>query len=530
VNNFRQRCINVAERFLQTAVIVDDQAYIDDSSRPPGRLKTPNRETTAMAQASDLAEQTQASARHDLDAKLLVDSFAERGLICAVIAPRPGIPLASTVGRTARRADIVLLDWQINDDDGKRALSILNQILLEDKGERLRLIAIYTGEQDIVGIGRTIREELEKLQCKFNVDDRGVAISFGHTRIVVYAKAETHLISTLKDRSVSEQEIPEHLISDFAEMNSGLLPCAALTSLTAIRDNAHKILDRFDSTLDAPFLAHRACLPDPSDSEQHIVSQIASELHSIMDDATVSEKPAGMEAIKEWLEASFGANADVTFAANKKLSFADTVALLDQGIGERPGVLSKKNDYEILTAGFDRDRNPENKLDLQLAWLINFRTVFNAPPPILHLGTVVGKRDSMSPGEFFLCMRPRCESVRLHKSEAFLLLPLIEPTEKTIQLVIRTCEGAYYRRSVCTRASQWSLVSFTPIKTGGAIVARKGDGNCFLFTADDKTEFEWLGELKHEFAHRIAHRFATGLSRVAVDNSEWLRRSEKLDD
>ena len=36
--------------------------------------------------------------------------------------------------------------------------------------------------------------------------------------------------------------------------------------------------------------------------------------------------------------------------------------------------------------------------------------------------------------------------------------------------------------------------------------------------------FVWQGELKAEFAQRIAQTFTANLSRVAVDESEWLRR------
>jgi len=61
-------------------------------------------------------------------------------------------------------------------------------------------------------------------------------------------------------------------------------------------------------------------------------------------------------------------------------------------------------------------------------------------------------------------------------------------------------------------------------------VAEKDDKGVFRFTAADGTEYEWLGELKTEFAQRVAHRFAASLSRVAVNNSEWLRRLEKLSD
>jgi len=105
---------------------------------------------------------------------------------------------------------------------------------------------------------------------------------------------------------------------------------------------------------------------------------------------------------------------------------------------------------------------------------------------------------------------------------------LTDPKEKTIQLVIRTSSEAYRHVSVCTGASEWSLVRFAPEKVDGPVTAKKDNDGAFFFAATDGTQYRWLGELKAEFAQRIAHHFASKLSRVAVDNSEWLRRQEKL--
>lgn len=528
MNDFRQRCTTIAARFLQTAVIVDDQARIDDSYRSPVHLNKPDRHT--LASSPEETAQSEEIALHSLDARQLVDSFSERGLICAVVAPRPDTLLTATVAPVARRADIVILDWKINEDNGKQALSILGDILANDVGDRLRLIAIYTGEQDISEIGLTIARELKEKGWEFDLCDHNVVLSLGHCRIVIYAKSGTSLSSELKGRSISEQDIPKCLISDFADMTTGLLPSVALTSLAAVRENAHKLLDRFHAKLDPAFLTHRACLPAPADSQQLIVSLIAGELHAIMDDATASTKPAGIEAIKEWLAASAEPGTDFIFDRDKKLSFEGTVDLLDQGIERKPGCLSKNKDYKILTAGLARTANPGNELDLQLAWMINFRTV-DSPIPILHLGTVLRKGNQVGGSDFFLCMRPRCDSVRLHGEEPFLLLPLVDPPrDKTIQLVIRTSVSEYQRVTVSTKPSEWILVKFAPKNMGEPVVAERDGTGVLLFTATDNTQFHWVGELKAEFAQRIVHRFASELSRVAVDNSEWLRRSENLND
>ena len=45
-----------------------------------------------------------------------------------------------------------------------------------------------------------------------------------------------------------------------------------------------------------------------------------------------------------------------------------------------------------------------------------------------------------------------------------------------------------------------------------------------MFTDTCDKRYTWQGELKAEYAQRIAQTFSTTLSRVAVDESEWLRR------
>ena len=67
------------------------------------------------------------------------------------------------------------------------------------------------------------------------------------------------------------------------------------------------MLERFAPDLDPAFLTHRACLPQPPESEQHMVEQIASELHGIMEGAVSSRaSPAGIAAIELWLKSRFG--------------------------------------------------------------------------------------------------------------------------------------------------------------------------------------------------------------------------------
>ena len=128
-------------------------------------------------------------------------------------------------------------------------------------------------------------------------------------------------------------------------------------------------------------------------------------------------------------------------------------------------------------------------------------------------------------------MRPRCDSVRIKGTESFLFLPLlIDPKPGKFQLVVRSrSNGPTYRRvSVDTDMSRWAMIEFKPDPTAKAVVARKKSGSAgYVFTDVDDKCYEWVGELKTEVAHSVGQTLSDTLSRIALDRSEWLRRSER---
>lgn len=531
IDDYKERCAKIAERFLLTAVIVDDEAQIQNFPKPTPALKAPDRRALGRTLEGEGTRATNEDSahsrdRHTLDASTLTDAFAKYGLICAVIAPsKDGSLTNDTVVPAARRADMVILDWQLHQDGGKKALELLKKLLKDDDIGRLRLIAIYTGENKISEIGSTIQEKLQQQGWDFQSNESYVELSYGHCRIVIYAKSYTSLAPDLEDRAISEDAIPKRLIEDFADMTKGLLPSIALTSLAAVRENAHKVLDSFSAELDPAFLAHRACLSIPDDSQQHVVSLLDSELHAIMDDASIQGGPANIEAIQEWLLSKFEHNKIFEFDQGKELSFDEVTCLLEEGLSQKKTSLRDRN-FRFLSSGFTKNGHDPEDLDRQLAWMFNFRTVINSPSPILQLGTALQSQDKKSSTDLFLCMRPRCDSLRLQNKETFLLLPLIEPKKNTIQLVLKVDTNEYLRRSVCTNPSQWLLPSFIPDDSKKCVVAEQGPDKQFFFTCTKMEKFTWIGELKADFAQRVAQCFASGLSRVATDNSEWLRRLE----
>ena len=527
MNNYGERCFDITTRFLATAVIVDDEPQLEGP--PPVRsLTQPGRSRPTTEPDMQRGSPRPQLDQQTLDAKAITDSFSKLGLICGVVVPNTDGDICGFL-RAVLRADVVILDWQLYHDDGSTALRLLKSILNDDNNERLRLIAIYTGDDHIQEIGAKISKELKEagsvLQSVAGASPN-IVLVLGHCRIAIYAKSGTPLSVDLSDRVVSEKDLAERLIRDFSGMVEGLLPSIALTALTAVREKAHRVLNRFEMNLDPAYLTHRACLPSPDDAEQHMVDQLASELHGIMDQAVTEKQPAGIDAVEQWL-AKFKGGGNMEFGCSKTMTVSDTLHLLKEGV-DNSNVLSnrdKKKAHAFLSSGFVRkqDDNAQD-LDLQLASMMCFRTIFDNSKRILRMGTTVKKSD----GKYYLCMRPQCDSVRIEDRESFLFVPLLDPPRKAFQIVIPTGgkERTYLHVSVGMKMTEWLMVDFKPDGKTMAVVAA-AESEPYMFTDVNGTKYEWIGELKTEFAQSVAQSLASTLSRIALDKSEWLRRTER---
>lgn len=515
MKDFRSRSREFARRFLKTAVVVDDRAYMlfggDDG--PRSEVLTPGRRPPTLNQENQHPDGQRS--QHTLDARFIMDSFSSLGVICGVLGPeKPQM-------EAMRQADIVVLDWLLRDGCPEHTLSLLRELLTgERERNSLRLIAIYTGEARLEEIYQDVFDELKSNSLDPKEDEKKTTIQYRHGRIVIYAKSGVNLAKALKDRSVAEDELPQELVEDFASMTEGLLPSIALTSLTAVREGEHEILDRFRAELDPAFVAHMACLPDPEDAERQIVVHVAEELRGLVDEAVAAESPAGREAVEGWIRRDGRASFEF---GDKKLDLGQTIQLATEGLEASKAFSksAKKKAFEFLSAGFAQPGDVD--LDEQLAWIMSFRTVYNAPPPILWLGSVITMKED-GDDKHLICMRPRCDSVRLDDKTTFIFLPLVAPPKNKEQIVTRTDQG-FTRRSIELDPSGWVLRQFEPTEGSRAITAtRRESDDGFEFTDTCKRKYVWQGEIQTEYAHRIAQTFAGALSRVAVDESEWLRR------
>ena len=527
---FTELSQEVARKFLHTVVFVDDQAGFTERERPK-KLEKPGR---GGRQGKDSQESGNRRNTHELDAKKVIDVFASKGMVCSVLKPGEGEDPLGLATKAAERADVLILDWRIYDDDGEKAMGIIGNIIASDLSEnpRLRLIMVYTGEPNIDAISEKIKEK----HCgNFNKSDDGFSFSQGHLRIVIFAKDGASVPDEYGGRVLSIDDLSDRVIAEFAKITAGLVSNVTLRSLAVLRDNTHRIMGRLGPEMDPPYLAHRALLPNPGDAMNHLVDIIASELHSLLDTYEVGEK-ANLRFIKAWIDLKNGERSSFEVEVGKdNIESVDSAVIyevLDVGIEKANwynGLTNKCKKYvknhchEKLTKTFCAEGVDAAELDNRFAMFTSLKNRYGRSErrPILTRGTILKSESA----EFWLCIQPRCDSVRIEtrRNFFFLLLEVVDGAKK-FDLILEDEENKFKKLKIHYKIYDSTHFKFSSDGSDERVVRAKAENGDFVFYTTDKTRFEWVSELKTEHAQRIANDFAAKLSRVGLDESEWLRR------
>lgn len=560
-NAFHERSVAAAKRFLQTVVVVDDEAYYPQPDSSEGtKVVHPGLESAVEATEHNEHDSESPSdpvqpvpgGRHTLNAKRFIDSFARNGLICSIVRPEENKELApmdqdpatsaaskdkgqliGTTMQIIQRADLVVIDWRINQDYGDQAILMIKSILLQDSGEHrehLRLIAIYTGDEDLDPIVDRISNELNMER-----EADAPAARKGPVRVVVFAKASAKVSPQYYDRKVSPEELPARLVEEFATMTGGLISNVAISALAVLRANTYSLLTVLDRELDASYLTHRLLLTQPDDASEILVSSIASELRSVLDEHGVGSD-AGRDAIRDWMATRHEAGSvfDIdghTLSMDEMEHWLLTGQLKD--LGEKNIEKARSKNYSKLTALLSRGKDGQD-LDSRFAMLTALRTRHRhePTPPMLTLGTIVEDMSESAEYRFWMCIQPRCDSVRLKESVKFPFLPyesygLEEASNEKFNVVIKDNTASFVYLKLRNSPSEVRTEQFVIVNDEDPVVRAIEDGSEFVFQTDDGSRFRWVAELKHEQAQREIARLASHVSRIGLDESEWLRRSDK---
>ena len=547
----------IAQRFLRNVLLLDDRASMGPPSilsKRQSALEAPGPESVD----AELSAAGQVSAgAESLDAEELVRGFAKLGLMCAPLVPDTDGTggegsFVSDVCEAAERADILVLDWWMsgnrNWNKPQLAEKVIRSIIKRDQtaGGRLRLVAIYTGESNTIRILDKLKTLMRQRYRGFDLLPAEVAgesnvdwLSKGPFRLVVIPKNPGALIGC----PVLESELAGRLVQEYSELTRGLLRNVAFCGLAALRERAHQLLATFEDDIDPAFLIHRGLLPNPQDAESHVIEILGSEMLAILEEQGAGIE-AGSEAIDGWLR-HYGPDGFLEVDGLSKWGQSKVAAwsrVLTGGVSHkgRPTEVSGKDVddlVEVLRSEGTQSLVPRQanlsesdyreiarQANFRFASLMKMRNVHTGDHPHLTLGTVLFRRRD---GKYFICIQPKCDSVRLKDSTPFPLLTLSRVNESgKFDLTLKDEKNG--NEWIClvaqTKSKALELPRFTPKGTSGMVVATRKAGRVSI--RDDKNvEYRWVAAMKDEHALKIVSELSANLARPGPNDSEWLRRN-----
>ncbi|ORT49527.1 hypothetical protein ST37_14120 [Vibrio sp. qd031] len=554
MSDFKEHCSIVAKEFIQTVLIIDDGASLGDKGESaavvdapgdPFALEEPTVDFDTNEEDSDEREMS-----HPLRTLELTNAFYDLGIVPGVYQPQirddeDELEFASKAVRVSASADIVILDWMLKEQQSQYSKAIVKKILEHDKesGGRLRSIIIYTGETDLSDLR-------DKLLVYLNFDeiqaDGDYRISGKNLIIDFYGKDKQVQIN----RALTEEELPEKSIECFSELLDGLMPVFAVRSASEIRRNIGSLTSKFAKTVDAGYLTHRSLLPSPEDAELFMLEIFVTHLRSLLAISKADQECLGVKAIDKWIsENQIILERDIE-AGGGQFNFtkANLIEVLTDGYD------SQRDDYGLkkVLASLNDKNNQNNKLskgkvnkilktDIHNAFSVysksgdalesikelsvlslfkRTRVDISKDYPYLTQGTVIY---CIGTSKYYLCVTPKCDTVRLSGVHNFSFAPLVE-SDKGFDLVIRDLNlTGYITLSTQNKFFNLEHIGFAPLE--GRVQCRDENGMLIFESSDSlRKKYRWIGDLEELQAQKRVINVVGDLSRNGVDEMEWLRQ------
>lgn len=542
---FFNKSKNIANDFIQSIVFLDDRAYTKDNHHGQGNI-------------------------NDLHAPEISKIFAREEKVCAVYDPET-LNDISDFKQIATKSDIIILDWFIDireeieggdeeddaeEDDvrGKYTLDIISSLIDPDNYDRLKIILVYTGEIDLVDISEKIRD----LNPALSLDTDELRLQIGKTIIFVRAKSNNqegidnrfaHLPS-LNDKVLKYRDLPVFLLEEFTKITSGLLSNFALLSLHKLRSNTSKILGLYNKDLDHAYLEHKSSIPIQDDAESLLLEVFKDSIGDLLYYEKV-HKSISKNDVSNWIkerlldEPKLIKNGDGTpvnpvrnLQRNSKFlldilysketdvdkRYVDLLSPLcaSKGQAEKYHKYLKINNVDLFI-NTSQDANKESYLT-KFATLTHHKNVFlpRGVKPILSLGTVL---KSSKKEIYYICIQQKCDSVRIKNSEErkFLFLPLVESKNGKFNFL----SNNGIKLQLDSKSYSIRTLKFKSNKDGVVESKKKKEKYIFeqVYNKRSDEKFEWILDLKDLHAQRIVADYASNLSRVGLNESEWLRKA-----
>lgn len=579
MNALNQFVLQSATNYLQSVVFVDDHIYRKDDGKPvetvTEREPQPMRQIIVDDDEEDVdpvgvtnsAEQTTStssgspasgpnddtvagivSGRSEYHPRELMESFAQKGIVCALYEPREhfSTDTKSDLFRLCERADVVILDWDLHNDRGDGVCALLAELIEQSERElphHVRLCAIYTSETSLHQVLSRLFESLSKRMIEVEVEEGCLRLIAGATKITVFGKPPA--VTRVEDErpyEVEETQLADRIIHEFAGLHHGIMPALALHGLASIRRNTKRLLEKFRGELDGAFLLHRALALGDREAFEELPELLSDEIRAVIEDMWPNRVPmsevvsaaVGALSITQpdptWKATAGGAVFDVQPAVREMLvrgekgltaissSCVEAKEIKDTGLR---GIKSKRlNDLESMVSVNGKSWSES------LAALFSNRTQYGADLRKLRFGTIVRhKTEQTESWSYSLCLMPICDSQRLKADSRFPFWKLTPDAkcgspQKRFGIVV---EDAGITQALAAggkiRDMLW-IAKFT--QTNREVIGKSTEVGRFIFESDGMI-VEWVAELKPLHAQRVASHLGSEVSRVGLVESEWLR-------
>ena len=499
------------KKFVSTVLLVDDQLEYREPENVPkdgvASLIVPEQgsaRTNFEDQTTDSFSDKEESNRKVYIADL-IKSFSKEELLVTPINPEklkmPNKDLCiDLLYKLAAKSDVIILDWDMTVsflDDEKITSEELSKELIQklNDDKKYRLVIIYTADKE-----SDVKKNLPTTST---------------IGIKIYGKSGT--TGTI----VKEyEELATQVNNDYLEGKEGLLGSALLTSLSALRETTYSMLNTLNTDYDEALMYHRVLLSEPNKIKDFCQEIINDEILAHIEDASIDSfftKEAFLRFINNY---NIEINAKKTKDSLEcKISDEELDKLLDKGYKsffdkEVQGLISKGENLDFLISA--------TKENLMKSFSYYSTMLPGDIKSNLKLGCIVKDEN-----DYFLCIQPPCDSERIEKlddsgkckkPQSFLFLKL-KKRDDSVSFYVKE-NTSYYGVWIQYK----SVATFLFAGDSNGFVSQDHDGFFKTYSFEgDSINLKYICCLRPMFAQKIANNFAANISRVGIDQFEWLR-------
>jgi len=558
LTEFENDRIAATSHFAQSMIVIDDEAFqgnVNEVIKRSVPLVTPGRAMKPVVQPVQNSEnETLRSKSNLLDAKKLIETSLGLGIVCSVLRAEKSPKLKKQIITASQNADIVSLDWEIENDSGELARSIIEGIVRSDinRNGRVRLISVYTSTRNRRNILEKVRDGLNsKCKGRYSLDGDHIksAISGKPSGLRIIVLFKIHGSRELRQDqlayAVNEKGLPKRLLQEFANLSEGLLGNVAMATIGAIRGVSHHVLKTFDENTDGPYLHHRTQLEAPWESQDYAIDLILSEIKkSVIRNGInqfsnqtaienfIRHKLNGEERILSYRDQENQANVTMSFNTDQLISLIVKGVDAFSGSGPLPEHYNKNQVKRRFHELYFGNKDEANKSQLKFASMSQMgltptghRIMQSDSGANLTTGSII----KSSEHGYLICIQAKCDTVRRSDPAAFIFAKMNKVKKLGSMPVFIVYDSKDDKHIILEIASDayTSLITenFKPDTNTKEIAAATFQGCRGLnFKCLKGNYYRWIGNAKSRRSLRAVHSISQSMSRIGFDEFEPFRK------